>query len=1288
MARPTADPALDVEVLNLAVLGPPEVRWGKRVVTFRTRKEFAFLVYVALARTPQPREHLAALFWPDLDTAAARNGVRTTLSRLRQHLAAAGETTVAALTVLRAERDALGREVVGLACDDTPAVRLDVGLLEASASPTGDAAATADGEAEMHLQAAAAAYRGPFLKGMRFDDVPELEEWVGAQRAYWHGQVERVLEHLATLQLRRRAGAEASATARRWLGLNALSEPAYRALMRALAAAGDRAGALAAYEECRGVLRSQLAVDPSPDTVALAERLRRLPGPASATRRADGRDDAPTAGGISPFPRDVELPFVGREREFAALVAAYQAAQLGQVQVVVLEGEAGSGKTCLAEEFLRWATLGGADVLRGRGYEARGTPPYQLMVDSLRLRLAREHAPEDLVADVWLTELVRLFPELRERYPDLPAPATLASDEGTGQGRLFEAVQQLTFALAERARPAALVVFCDDMQWTDLALRDLILYSLQRKRAAGSNYLLLLAVRAEALASTPELVSWLVQLTREVPTTSLSLGPLAQAETAQALAAVLADPNGSKGELKHRLGAWLHAQTEGQPFYLVETLRALVDRGILVAQHSATGADRRPLLALAPGVQHWTHFVPGTVRGLIRGQLSGLSLPAHELLVAAAVLGPAATFERLCQIAAVEEGAGLSALDELRRRRLVVEDADDEPLEGHEPLGLGPAMVRFPHDLVREVVYTEAGDARRRLFHRRAAALLEGTDATSADLAHHALAAGLIELALSYSVAAGDAALCVFAARDAIVYYERAQRLLAGPVARPAAVSAEQWAHLHLQLAVAYEWVGLWAQARDTYQALREHSRAVDAATLAGRALTRLAFLTWFDALDLAAARALAAEALEVLGATEDRDLLAQAHWAAAVLGHIAGEPELTRMHARQAEELAHAAGRRELVAGSLFVQGVSAVESGDWDESVATLRRGGALYAKLAAEQAARFPARGAGETPPHVALYPWMGPGDAVGYIVSEAECVALEGRTAICRGEPHRGIERGRKALDLALERANAEIEVLARDVITAGLVEAGHYAEALRVGRPGLERAREPGEPTVQVMMVESWAYAQQGLLDLAEAQLAVAEALERAEQLAVGHWYLRPLSLLCANLALAGDWTGAFEAALRAVSLRETLQARLLALDFARHYEIEALVRGGYHELAQADVRRLGERLRRDGSDRRYWLVYHRMQAALARGDGAIDAARRYLVEALRLAEEIGLPGEEWPIAAELAALSKVDGAPAEAAEALERAEAVIASLAADIDDQSLRDRFHAAAFERARLLAT
>src|SRR5439155_1582052 len=116
-----------------------------------------------------------------------------------------------------------------------------------------------------------------------------------------------------------------------------------------------------------------------------------------------------------------------------------------------------------------YATLR-AQVLSGQAFEMGGRLPYQPLVEALRERLEAENAPEDLLEDLWLTELARLLPELRVRYPDLPLPT---QDELSAKGRLFEAVARLFDALARRA---PLVLLLEDLQWVDQASLDLLRY--------------------------------------------------------------------------------------------------------------------------------------------------------------------------------------------------------------------------------------------------------------------------------------------------------------------------------------------------------------------------------------------------------------------------------------------------------------------------------------------------------------------------------------------------------------------------------------------------------------------------------------------------------------------------------------------------------------------------------------------------------------------------------------------------------------------------------------------
>jgi DNA-binding winged helix-turn-helix (wHTH) protein len=140
-------------------------------------------------------------------------------------------------------------------------------------------------------------------------------------------------------------------------------------------------------------------------------------------------------------------------------------------------------------------------------------------------------------------------------------------------------------------------------------------------------------------------------------------------------------------------------------------------------------------------------------------RISQLQFPASALtlLVAGAVLGHAFTFEQVCQVAGIGEQEGLLALDALLVSQYLSESKD-----------LEREAYFFTHDKIRDVAYTEAGEARRRVFHRRALDVSATAAAPPAELAHHARASGLVEPTFHWSLAAGDAAMRLFAVRDAI----------------------------------------------------------------------------------------------------------------------------------------------------------------------------------------------------------------------------------------------------------------------------------------------------------------------------------------------------------------------------------------------------------------------------------------------------------------------------------------------------------------------------------------
>jgi DNA-binding SARP family transcriptional activator len=786
-----ADPTM---TLHIFALGPPEVRLGERLLTFPTRKTLALLIYLALEAGFQPREHLAALLWPESNPGRSHASLRNTLGHLQTAMRqASGQTQTSYLSVTN---NSLGLNPDADVDFDLRTIERAYALARADRSSR----TLPEGSASLPLLlSAAACQRGDFLAGFSLGDAAGFDDWAAIQREVWHRRLGLIFDRLSEIQFASGEFAGATETASRWIAMDALNEVAYRRKMRAHFAAGERGQALETYEACRAMLAAELGVEPEPDTAALAERIRTQAPPVHPhIRRSEPRPHRPDTSVAF-----LENLFAGRISEHQALVKCYRRAAAGQPQLVVLRGEAGIGKTRLAREFLAWASAQGIELLQGSAFESGSHWPFQPLVEALRLRLEGENPPKDLLDNVWLSPLSQLLPELRERYPGLPLTPKVRPhlEAEVSQTQLFEPFTQLTMALAKRA---PLVLFVDDLQWTDSATLDLLQYAVRRwqKSAALENgaarVLLLVSLRSEALhpVTQPQqmggpqggptgLIQWLAHVEHELTPVHLELEPLGERETVQMVLSILAPPAADFAQ-------WLYAETHGQPFYLMETLKDLLERRVLHPKRRAEGQ-----WTFAVDAEHdlgQAVRVPSTVHAVILSRLNRLSPNAFSLLAGGAVLEQQITFERLCAISNVTEDLALPALDELISGRLLLEAAQP---------GVASAYA-FANDMLRDVVYTEAGDARRRFFHRRALEILEAAGASAAMLAHHARAAGLAQAAFRHSLAAGREALRLSAVSEAIVHLERARQFVR-EASLPEMPDEADLRDLYMQLSRAYK---------------------------------------------------------------------------------------------------------------------------------------------------------------------------------------------------------------------------------------------------------------------------------------------------------------------------------------------------------------------------------------------------------------------------------------------------------------------------------------------------
>ena len=721
------------------------------------------------------------------------------------------------------------------------------------------------------LEAAMDLYRGELLEGLPVRE-PAFEEWLLAERERFRELALEALARLVVLRERRGALDGALRAAQRLVALDPLQEAAHRAVMRLYAKNGRRAAALRQYQLCLDALQRELGAEPELETRELYHGLLRRQAPSPAERAAEaGALVEPPA---SP-PGGARL--IGRDDDLARLSQVLDRARQGQGLVAAVVGEAGVGKSRLVEELAAVAVARGARVMTGRAYEMEGALPLGPWIDAIHL--------DQQLADLW---------------PSTARASGMLDDPL----RLFEAVARL---LGHLASTGPLLVVLEDLHWADATSLNLI--SFISRRVTEWAVMVVVTVREEE--ATPGLTRLLHALEEQGGMT-VRLGRLSRPATL-ALVRTLAR-SALRASVMQRLGSQVWALSEGNPFMVVEAVRAAGERG------RARPSSRLPL--------------PDRIRSVVLGRVDRLSERAQRLVAAAAVIGREFEFALLWRVVGVGGRQTAEGVEELVRLGLL--RATGELLE-------------FTHDSIRRVAYERLLEPTRRALHRTTAEALEAFHADRPEavldrLAHHYAQSSDAAKAVTYLTLSAEAAYrrsaIVGAVRSLEQALEHARRL-------PPADRDRSLVDVSLRRATALSNLGRFEEILKSLESIRELVENLGDPILAGLYYFRLALTqSLVGAHD--AARHAARRALDLAARSGDAGTSAKAHYVLAVEGFSTGQALDGVEHGRRAVTTLQTGDDRRWLSLAYWILGLNHLLLGEIEPALEAERQAEAAAAAV----------------------------------------------------------------------------------------------------------------------------------------------------------------------------------------------------------------------------------------------------------------------------------------------------------------------------------------------------
>ncbi len=643
--------------LRILLLGSPAVFNGDQPLQIQRRLLRWLLFYLACQKEMVGRSDLILLFWPDASEEDGRRHLREMLSKLRAQMPDP--------EIIITEQDQVGL--------DFEKVYSDVIEFQSLFSQTARACAQTPASTPLTqavhqkvLDAVRLWRSGRFMSGVSLPESESLNDWILSTSQQLETQRLRLLDRLVEHDT---ASGDVEG-ALHWLQSalegDETNESLHYRTLQIIHQQGRYSEALNYCTYLQELFRREGFSELPPSLLSMARQIRE-----EASRPA-----AESGSPAWPSLADLQVPFTGQH---ALLKELQFAIRRGSPMIVF--GEAGSGKSRLVRElFFSMKPAPRLLLAPARVMETR--LPFQPIIDMLRHDIQAEEWIE--MDPVWVTPLVKLLPELQIMRPEIKSPSIAPQDE---RSLTFEALRQL-FLYLGRKQPYLL--FLDNAQWSDEETLSALAY-LAERGLSEQNGALLLAARAEEVS--PQLNTFLNRPRSAYSVQRFHLPPLNRDEISTLARYVLAEA--FQPDVVERL----ERETGGNPLFLLETLRLVLDYSLSTETHEAI--VRLPLAS--------------AIHTVIRERLQHLTPNDAQVLTIAAVIGSPFSTELLEATSHLPPEQVAQSLESLVQVNLIQADLHDRPSSGYT----------FVHEKVREVVLLDLSPVRKRLFHMRIARALD-----------------------------------------------------------------------------------------------------------------------------------------------------------------------------------------------------------------------------------------------------------------------------------------------------------------------------------------------------------------------------------------------------------------------------------------------------------------------------------------------------------------------------------------------------------------------------------